>query len=201
MTGKGWQRVSLSATGLMLVIDKPARGSRSIRGPKGGEISKIIFSALRFGLPAIAALVHRLDRDTSAVWCSAAHKALRKSSASCSSKARSQRPIGRWEGNPARDEGGASALGRRDRRSRLVDEGRSFGPPIAKHPGGFLGRSRPAGALGAWAPDRTTHHLRVHCACARLADPGGCHLWAWRGDGVAAACRAIMVPFTNIRTR
>src|SRR3954452_17883266 len=50
--------------GLMLVIDKPA-GFAVHRGPKGGASLEDHFDALRFGLPRVPALAHRLDRDTS----------------------------------------------------------------------------------------------------------------------------------------
>jgi tRNA pseudouridine32 synthase/23S rRNA pseudouridine746 synthase len=50
--------------GLMLVIDKPA-GLAVHRGPKGGESLEDHFDALRFGLPRVPALAHRLDRETS----------------------------------------------------------------------------------------------------------------------------------------
>jgi len=50
--------------GLMLVIDKPV-GVPVHRGPKGGESLEDSFDVLRFGLPRMPALAHRLDRDTS----------------------------------------------------------------------------------------------------------------------------------------
>ncbi len=50
--------------GLMLVLDKPA-GLPVHRGPKGGTSLEDHFDALRFGLPRMPALAHRLDRDTS----------------------------------------------------------------------------------------------------------------------------------------
>jgi tRNA pseudouridine32 synthase / 23S rRNA pseudouridine746 synthase len=49
---------------LMLVIDKPA-GLPVHKGSGGGENLEQHFDALRFGLPRIPALAHRLDRDTS----------------------------------------------------------------------------------------------------------------------------------------
>jgi tRNA pseudouridine32 synthase/23S rRNA pseudouridine746 synthase len=49
---------------LMLVIDKPA-GIPVHAGPKGGPNMEQFFDALRFGLPRLPALAHRLDRDTS----------------------------------------------------------------------------------------------------------------------------------------
>src|SRR6185312_1783646 len=50
--------------GLMLIIDKPA-GLSVHKGPKGGASLEDHFDALRFGLPRMPALAHRLDRDTS----------------------------------------------------------------------------------------------------------------------------------------
>jgi tRNA pseudouridine32 synthase/23S rRNA pseudouridine746 synthase len=50
--------------GLMLIIDKPA-GLPVHRGPKGGASLEDWFDALRFGLPRMPALAHRLDKETS----------------------------------------------------------------------------------------------------------------------------------------
>ncbi|PQA88084.1 RluA family pseudouridine synthase [Hyphococcus luteus] len=64
--------------GLMLVIDKPA-GLPVHGGPGGGENLENYFDALRFGLPRLPALAHRLDRDTSGCLVLGRHpKALRK---------------------------------------------------------------------------------------------------------------------------
>ena len=49
---------------LMLIIDKPA-GIPVHAGPGGGPNLESHFEALRFGLPRVPALAHRLDRDTS----------------------------------------------------------------------------------------------------------------------------------------
>ena len=49
---------------LMLVLDKPA-GIPVHKGTGGGETLEQHFEALRFGLPRLPALAHRLDRDTS----------------------------------------------------------------------------------------------------------------------------------------
>jgi RluA family pseudouridine synthase len=49
---------------LMLVIDKPA-GIPVHAGTGGGDTLDKHFDALRFGLPRLPALAHRLDRDTS----------------------------------------------------------------------------------------------------------------------------------------
>lgn len=64
--------------GLMLVLDKPA-GIPVHAGPGGGPNIEQGFDALRFGLPRLPALAHRLDRDTSGCLIIGRHrKALRK---------------------------------------------------------------------------------------------------------------------------
>lgn len=64
--------------GLVLIIDKPA-GLRVHAGPSGGESLEDYFDALRFGLPRLPALAHRLDRDTTGCLALGRHpKALRK---------------------------------------------------------------------------------------------------------------------------
>jgi tRNA pseudouridine32 synthase / 23S rRNA pseudouridine746 synthase len=49
---------------LMLVVDKPS-GIPVHKGMGGGETLEHYFDALRFGLPQLPALAHRLDRETS----------------------------------------------------------------------------------------------------------------------------------------
>jgi tRNA pseudouridine32 synthase/23S rRNA pseudouridine746 synthase/23S rRNA pseudouridine1911/1915/1917 synthase len=64
--------------GLILIIDKPA-GLPVHAGPGGGANVEQYLDALRFGLPALPALAHRLDRDTSGCLVLGRHrKALRK---------------------------------------------------------------------------------------------------------------------------
>ena len=64
--------------GMMLVVDKPA-GHPVHAGPSGGDNLENYFDALRFGLPRLPALAHRLDRDTSGCLALGRHpKALRK---------------------------------------------------------------------------------------------------------------------------
>ena len=68
----------LHRDGLMLVIDKPA-GLPVHAGPGGGDNLENYFDALRFGLPRLPTLAHRLDRDTSGCLVLGRHpKALRK---------------------------------------------------------------------------------------------------------------------------
>lgn len=64
--------------GLILIIDKPA-GLPVHAGPGGGANVEQYLDALRFGLPGVPALAHRLDRDTSGCLVLGRHrKALRK---------------------------------------------------------------------------------------------------------------------------
>jgi tRNA pseudouridine32 synthase/23S rRNA pseudouridine746 synthase/23S rRNA pseudouridine1911/1915/1917 synthase len=49
---------------MMLIIDKPA-GLPVHAGPGGGPNLEQFFEPLKFGLPRLPALAHRLDRDTS----------------------------------------------------------------------------------------------------------------------------------------
>ncbi len=64
--------------GLMLIVDKPA-GLPVHAGPGGGPNLEQYLDVLRFGLPKLPALAHRLDRDTSGCLILGRHaKALRK---------------------------------------------------------------------------------------------------------------------------
>lgn len=64
--------------GLILILDKPA-GLPVHAGPGGGPNVEQYLDALRFGLPGLPALAHRLDRDTSGcLVLGRHHKALRK---------------------------------------------------------------------------------------------------------------------------
>jgi RluA family pseudouridine synthase len=68
----------LHRDGLILVIDKPA-GIAVHPGPGGGPDLESGFDTLRFGLPHLPALAHRLDRDTSGCLVLGRHpKALRR---------------------------------------------------------------------------------------------------------------------------
>ncbi|WP_404385307.1 RluA family pseudouridine synthase [Caenispirillum salinarum] len=63
---------------LMLVLNKPA-GLPVHAGPKGGDNLEMFLDPLRFGLPRLPSLAHRLDRDTSGCLILGRHsKALRK---------------------------------------------------------------------------------------------------------------------------
>jgi tRNA pseudouridine32 synthase/23S rRNA pseudouridine746 synthase len=150
--------------GLMLVIDKPA-GLSVHRGPKGGASLEDYFDVLRFGLPRMPALAHRLDRDTSGCLVLGRHrKAL-----ALLGKLFKQGNIGKtyWavvEGGPEADEG------RIDMPLGKLDENRGWW--MKPDPGGkpastvwkVMGRSEGVTWLALEPLTGRTHQLRVHCA-------------------------------------
>ena len=151
--------------GLMLVIDKPA-GFAVHRGPKGGEALDDAFrrAALR---PAARRLRWRTGstRTPPAAWCSAATARRWRCSASCSSRARSARPIGRWSKAGRRRTKAASIL-----RSSKRDEARGWW--MKPDPHGLpsattwkvMGRGDGLTWLALEPLTGRTHQLRVHCA-------------------------------------
>jgi tRNA pseudouridine32 synthase/23S rRNA pseudouridine746 synthase len=159
--------------GLMLIIDKPA-GVAVHRGPKGGPSLEDCFDALRFGLPRLPALAHRLDKETSGCLVLGRH---RKALADLSLLFRHGR-VGKtyW----ALVEGGPDApQGRIDLPLGRLDDSRGW---WMKHDPHGLPSSTTwtvMGRMQADAADTTakqltwlalepltgrTHQLRVHCA-------------------------------------
>jgi tRNA pseudouridine32 synthase / 23S rRNA pseudouridine746 synthase len=150
--------------GLMLVIDKPA-GLAVHRGPKGGESLEDHFDVLRFGLPRMPSLAHRLDKDTSGCLVLGRHrKAL-----ALLGKLFKQGKIGKtyWaivEGGPAEDEGRIDiALGKLDE-----DRGWWMKPDPNGMPSSttwkVIGRAPGLTWLALEPLTGRTHQLRVHCA-------------------------------------
>ena len=106
--------------GLMLVLDKPA-GLPVHRGPKAAGMKNVLaledhFDALRFGLPRVPGLAHRLDRETSGCLVLGRHRKALETLG----KLFKDSKIGKtyWalvEGGPEEDEGTIDLpLGRRD---------------------------------------------------------------------------------------
>ena len=150
--------------GLMLVIDKPA-GLAVHRGPKGGESLEDHFDVLRFGLPRMPSLAHRLDRDTSGCLVLGRHrKAL-----ALLGKLFKNGKIGKtyWavvEGSPGADEGRIDiALGKLDE-----DRGWWMKPDPNGMPSSTTWKVMGRGAALTWLAleplTGRTHQLRVHCA-------------------------------------
>ena len=149
--------------GLMLIIDKPA-GLAVHKGPKGGASLEDWFDALRFGLPRLPSLAHRLDKETSGCLVLGRH---RKALADLSLLFRHGK-VGKtyWavvEGGPEADEGRIELpLGR-------LDDTRGW---WMKHdPNGLpststwkvLGRANGLTWLALEPLTGRTHQLRVHC--------------------------------------
>ncbi len=150
--------------GLMLVIDKPA-GLAVHRGPKGGESLEDNFDVLRFGLPRMPSLAHRLDKDTSGCLVLGRHrKAL-----ALLGKLFKQGKIGKtyWavvEGSPDADEGRIDiALGKLDE-----DRGWWMKPDPKGQPASttwkVMGRGEGLAWLALEPLTGRTHQIRVHCA-------------------------------------
>ena len=150
--------------GMMLVVDKPA-GLSVHRGPKGGASLEDYFDVLRFGLPRMPALAHRLDKDTSGCLVLGRHrKAL-----ALLGKLFKNGNIGKtyWavvEGGPEADEGRIDIpLGKLDE-----DRGWWMKPDPDGKPSSttwkVMGRGDGVTWLALEPLTGRTHQLRVHCA-------------------------------------
>ncbi len=149
--------------GMMLVIDKPA-GIAVHRGPKGGENLEDYFHALRFGLPRIPALAHRLDRDTSGcLVLGRHHKALEKLGLLFKQGKITKAYWAIVEGGPEQDEGLIDLpLGRLDARRGWWMKPDPAGLPAKTH-WRVLGRADGRTLLELAPLTGRTHQLRVHC--------------------------------------
>jgi tRNA pseudouridine32 synthase/23S rRNA pseudouridine746 synthase len=154
--------------GLMLIIDKPA-GLAVHKGPKGGASLEDYFDALRFGLPRMPALPHRLDKETSGCLVLGRH---RKALADLNDLFRHGK-VGKtyWavvEGGPAEPEGRIELpLGRLDDKIGWWMKHDPDGLPSQstwKVMGRMDGYTGPLTWLALAPLTGRTHQLRVHCA-------------------------------------
>jgi tRNA pseudouridine32 synthase / 23S rRNA pseudouridine746 synthase len=187
---------------LMLVLDKPA-GIPVHRGPDNAEARRrgqegialeAYFDQLRFGLPRVPALAHRLDRDTSGCLVLGRHRRALERLGGLFKRGEVDKTY--WavvRGGPPESEGRIDlALGRRD-----ASRGWWMKPDPAGQPAATLWRVLGRGADEAGVPlallaltplTGRTHQLRVHCQSQGwpiLGDPiygeaaaGGLHLHA-----------------------
>jgi tRNA pseudouridine32 synthase/23S rRNA pseudouridine746 synthase len=150
--------------GLMLIINKPA-GLAVHKGPKGGASLEDYFDALRFGLPRMPALAHRLDRETSGCLVLGRH---RKALADLNLLFRNGK-IGKtyWavvEGGPAEAEGLIDMpLGRLDDKIGWWMKHDPNGLP-SQSTWKVMGRADGISWLALEPLTGRTHQLRVHCA-------------------------------------
>ncbi|GIL40020.1 RNA pseudouridine synthase [Rhodospirillales bacterium TMPK1] len=148
---------------LILVIDKPA-GLPVHAGPGGGDNLEQYLDALRFGLPRVPSLAHRLDRDTSGCLVLGRHrKALAKLGRMFESKRVGKTYWAIVEGAPEQDSGTidlalAKKSERKDRWHMKVD------PDGMETVTDYRVRGRGPGIAWIEFNPRTgrTHQLRVH---------------------------------------
>ena len=159
----------------MLVLDKPV-GLAVHPGPKGGDSLEAHFDQLRFGLPRVPALAHRLDRDTAGCLVLGRHrKALQKLGSLFKGGRIAKTYWAVVEGEPAAEAGTIDLpLGRRDA---------TRGWWMQVDPAGqgavtdwrVLGRDGGLSWLELRPRTGRTHQIRVHCAAQG---------WPLLGDGI-----------------
>lgn len=162
---------------LMLILNKPP-GLPVHAGPKGGDNLEMFLDPLRFGLPRLPALAHRLDRDTSGCLILGRHaKALRKLG-KLFQQGRVEKTY--WavvHGAPPKEHGTLQArLAKRTPRrgwKMVVDEEQGQ-PAVTEYR--ILGRSADAAVTWLECKPKTgrTHQIRVHCqhlGCPIVGDP------------------------------
>lgn len=149
---------------LMLVLDKPA-GIAVHPGPKGGDSLEAHFDSLRFGLPRVPALAHRLDRDTSGCLVLGRHrKALQKLGQLFKAGRIDKTYWAVVAGSPAEEAGVVDlALGRRDATRGWWMQVDPAGQP-AETAWRVLGRHGDRSWLELKPRTGRTHQIRVHCA-------------------------------------
>lgn len=156
----------LHRDGLILVVDKPA-GLAVHAGPSGAPNLEECFDALRFGLPRLPALAHRLDADTSGVLVLGRHpKALSKLGRLFSGRDTEKTYWAVVEGEPPADDGVFDQkLLKVNTRSgwsvKVSDQGQDA---VTRYR--VMGRAPGMTWLELKPETGRTHQIRVHCAAA-----------------------------------
>ncbi|HVI89980.1 MAG TPA: RNA pseudouridine synthase [Dongiaceae bacterium] len=186
--------------GLVLIIDKPA-GLPVHAGPGGGDNVEQYLDALRFGLPRLPALAHRLDRDTSGcLVLGRHHKALRKLGLLFSAGKVDKTYWAIVEGHPPAEIGTIDLP--------LLKQTLQKGWRIIVAPEGqrsvtdyrVLGKTETMSWLELKPHTGRTHQIRVHCAeigCPLVGDPAyGPNTARYRAEGVPLhlLARSIALP-------
>lgn len=160
--------------GLMLIIDKPA-GLPVHAGPGGGANVEQYLDALRFGLPGLPALAHRLDRDTSGCLVLGRHrKALRKLGLLFSGGAVDKTYWAVVEGRPPAESGTIDLPLKKQSLAKGWRIITAADGQAAVTDYRVLGTTDKLAWLELKPRTGRTHQIRVHCAelgCALLGDP------------------------------
>ena len=184
----------LHRDGLMLIIDKPA-GIAVHAGPSGGAALEASFDGLRFGLPHVPALAHRLDRDTSGCLVLGRHrKALAKLGRLFAGGAVEKVYWAVVDGAPTADDGRIDLALRKITSKagwRMVVDAAGLAAITDYR---VLGRT--AGATWLELRPRTgrTHQIRVHSAALGCPVRGDPVYGEARGRPLHLHARAITVP-------
>lgn len=186
--------------GLVLIIDKPA-GLPVHAGPGGGDNVEQYLDALRFGLPALPALAHRLDRDTSGCLVLGRHrKALRKLGLLFSEGRVDKTYWAIVEGHPPAESG---TIDLPLYKQTLQKGWRIITAPEGQHAVTdyrVLGKTGTTSWLELKPHTGRTHQIRVHCAeigCPLVGDPAyGPNTARYRAEGVPLhlLARSIALP-------
>ncbi|HEU0070718.1 MAG TPA: RNA pseudouridine synthase [Alphaproteobacteria bacterium] len=159
---------------LMLVVNKPA-GLPVHAGPKGGQSLESLFDALRFGLPRVPALAHRLDRDTTGCLVLGRHRKALAKMGKLFSGGRVEKTY--WAvvaGKPPAAEGRIDlALSKQtsDKRSWWMKVDPNGMPTVTDYK--LMGSAEGLSWLELYPRTGRTHQIRVHCAaigCPVLGD-------------------------------
>jgi tRNA pseudouridine32 synthase/23S rRNA pseudouridine746 synthase len=157
---------------LMLVVNKPP-GIPVHKGMGGGETLEHYFDALRFGLPQLPALAHRLDRETSGCLVLGRQKHALQTLGKLFSDNKINKTY--WalvEGTPATDEGTINLPLAKQSESKkrwwmkVADNtGTDSGQTAITHYK-ILGKHDNISWLELTPETGRTHQLRVHCAAS-----------------------------------